>query len=213
VAVRSIARQRSGAVGGLDLPLLAAVLALLVIGVAMVYSASFVLAHNSPLYGSDTYFLVRQVIWAAIGGVGMYFAARMDYHVWQRLSVPLLLLTVFLLLAVLVPSLGHAEHGAQRWLKIGPLPPVQPSELAKLAVVLYFADWLARKGAQIRDLTYGSIPFSIILAIIIALIMLQPDLGTSFVIATSAVVVFFLPAPTWRTSRPVSSLEARRSRC
>ena len=178
--------------GGVDLPLLAVVLALLVLGIDMVYSASFVLAHNSPLYGSDTYFLVRQVAWALLGGVAMTITARTDYHVWQRFSVLLLAMALALLVVVLLPGLGRAEYGAQRWLSLGPLPPVQPSEFAKLAVILYFADWLARKGDEVRNLTYGSLPFAIILAFVIVLVMMQPDLGTSFVIAASAVAVFFV---------------------
>ncbi len=192
VAVRAAVRARGGPVGGIDLPLLAVVLALLVIGIDMVYSASFVLAHNSPQYGSDTYFLVRQVAWAAVGGILMAVCARLDYHFWQRFSLPLLVVALLMLMAVMVPGLGHAEYGAQRWLKLGPLPPVQPSEFAKLAVVLYFADWLSRKGERARNLTYGSLPFAIILAVVLVLVMLQPDLGTSFVIAASAVAVFFV---------------------
>lgn len=192
MAVRVAGKRRSGPLGGIDLVLLAVVTALLVIGIDMVYSASFVLAHNSPVYNSDTYFLVRQAMWAVLGGVLMVVVARMDYHVWQRFSVPLLVGSLLALIVVLLPGLGHAEYGAQRWLKLGPLPPVQPSELAKLAVVLYFADWLSRKGDKVSDLTYGSAPFAIILAVVLALVMMQPDLGTTFVIATSAVAVFFV---------------------
>ncbi|MHB1415462.1 MAG: putative lipid II flippase FtsW [Chloroflexota bacterium] len=192
MASRAAARPRRGLIGGIDLPLLTVVLALLVVGIDMVYSASFVLAHNSSLYDSDTYFLVRQVMWAALGGIAMFVTARTDYHIWQRLALPVLLVSVVLLAAVLLPGLGHEEYGAQRWLKLGPLPPVQPSEFAKLAIVLYMAAWLSAKGEQVRDLTYGSLPFAIILAAMVTLVMLQPDLGTSFVIVASAVAVFFI---------------------
>ncbi|MCL4464720.1 MAG: putative lipid II flippase FtsW [Chloroflexi bacterium] len=192
MAVRVAARRRAGPAGGIDLPLLAVVLALLVLGIDMVYSASFVLAHNSTLYDSDSYFMVRQVMFAVIGAVAMLLVARSDYHVMQRYSVLLLAVSVVMLFAVLVPGIGHVEYGAQRWLKLGPLPPIQPSELAKLAVVVYFADWLSRKGENVRDLTYGSLPFAIILVVIVALVMLQPDLGTSTVIVASAVAVFFV---------------------
>ncbi|MHB9091022.1 MAG: putative lipid II flippase FtsW [Chloroflexota bacterium] len=185
-------RGRIARVGGIDLPLLAIVLALMVVGIDMVYSASFVLAHNSPIYNSDTYFLVRQLLWAALGGVLMLLTARADYHIWQRVSLPMLGLSLVLLVVVLLPGLGRSEYGAQRWLNLGPLPPVQPSELAKLAVVLYFADWLSRKGEKVRDLTYGSLPFAILLVLVVVLVMAQPDLGTSFVIVASAVAVFFI---------------------
>lgn len=192
MAARAIVGRQAGLVGGIDLPLLAVVLALLVIGMNMVYSASFVLAHNSPLYGSDTYFLVRQVQFAVLGGVAMVLVARADYHFWKKFSVPLLAASILLLALVMAPGIGHSEYGAQRWLALGPLPPLQPSELAKVAVIVYLADWLSRKGEQVRDLTYGSLPFAIILATIVMLVMLQPDMGTSAVIVASAVAVFFV---------------------
>ena len=192
MVARTTVRRHGRPIGGVDLLLLAAVLALLVVGIDMVYSASYVLAHNSPLYGSDTYFLERQVLWAALGGVLQVLTARADYHFWQRVSLPMLAGAIVLLVVVLVPGLGHEEYGAQRWLHLGPLPLIQPSEFAKLAVVLYFADWLSRKGEQVRDLTYGSVPFAIILAVVVALVVVQPDMGTSFVMAASAVAVFFV---------------------
>ncbi len=193
MAVRQAIRSRQESGGRIDLWLLGTVLALLVFGIIMVYSASFVLAHNSPIYNSDTYFMVRQVLWGAAGLVLMFFVARLDYHVWQRYSVLLLAISILALVVVLVPGLGHVEYGAQRWIKLGSLPQIQPSELVKLAVVLYFADWLSRKGEQqLRNLTYGAVPFAIILAFIVVLVMLQPDLGTAFVIVASAVAVYFV---------------------
>jgi len=178
--------------GSPDYILLFAVAVLLIVGVDMVYSASFVIAHNNPEYGSDTYFLVRQLIWVAIGLVAMLVFARVDYHRWRRLSVPVMLIILVLLVAVLLTRLGHSAYGAQRWLSLGPLPPIQPSEFAKMALLLYLADWLSRRGERLKDLSYGTIPFAAMLGTVAGLVLLQPDLGSAFVIALSGVCLFFL---------------------
>lgn len=173
-----------------DRLLLGAVAVLAVIGILMVYSASFVVAHNE--FGDDSYFLVRQLQWLALGGLSLALATRLDYHRWRLISTPLLLLCLLSLVAVLLPGIGVANYGAQRWLKLGPLPPIQPSEFAKFALVIYLSDWLARKGRDIRQLTYGSIPFAIIVAIVSGLVMLEPDMGTTVLIALTSVSIFFV---------------------
>jgi cell division protein FtsW len=173
-----------------DLILLAVSLTLVVLGLGMVYSSSFVVAQSE--FGEDTYFLTRQAQWALIGVIGMIAAASIDYHRLERLSVLVMLVVVGMMVLVLVPGVGSSNYGAQRWLAIGPLPAVQPSEFAKLALIIYMADWLARKGRKVREFTYGFIPFAVILALVIALVMAQPDLGTSFVIGVTAACIFFV---------------------
>jgi cell division protein FtsW len=173
-----------------DLILLAVSLTLLVLGIGMVYSASFVVAQSE--FGNDTYFLTRQVQWAVIGVIGMVVAASIDYHHLERFSVLIMLAVVVMMLLVLVPGMGSSSYGAQRWLLLGPLPAVQPSEFAKLALIIYMANWLAKKGRKVREFTYGFIPFATILITVIALIMAQPDLGTSFVIGVTAACIFFV---------------------
>ncbi|MBI2940340.1 MAG: putative lipid II flippase FtsW [Chloroflexi bacterium] len=175
-----------------DYLLLVAVLALVILGLDMVYSASFVIAHNSPLYRSDTYFLTRQLGWAALGTVALLVTLRIDYHWWQRWSVPLVIVVLLMLVAVVVTNLGHAAYGAQRWLRLGPLPPVQPSEFAKLALILYYADWLSRRRGRLGDFTQGAFPFGITLAVVSALLMLQPDMGSTLVIVMTAFAVVFI---------------------
>src|SRR5438128_5790888 len=96
-----------------DLAFLLTVAALLAIGIGMVFSASFVVAHND--FGDDTYFLVRHVIWLAIGLVALLITARLDYHIWQRLAVPLYVVSLILLALVLLPGVGTASYGASRW--------------------------------------------------------------------------------------------------
>lgn len=181
-----------------DLALLGTIGILLVIGLDMVYSASYVVAHNNPAYGSDTYFLVRQLLWAAIGlGLLLVFQA-VDYHWWRRLTVPLTALIVILLLAVLVSRLGHAAYGAQRWLRLGPLPPIEPSEFAKFVLILYYADWLSRRREKVADFKAGAVPFAFTMSTVCGLILLQPDLGSAFVIGATAVCMFFIAGASLR---------------
>ncbi|HVC34705.1 MAG TPA: putative lipid II flippase FtsW [Chloroflexota bacterium] len=175
-----------------DFALLATIGILLVVGLDMVYSASYVIAHNNPTYGSDTYFLVRQIMWAGVGTLFLLIFQAIDYHVWRRLAVPLMGLVVLLLLAVLVSRLGHSAYGAQRWLRVGPLPAIEPSEFGKLALVLYYAQWLSHRRDQVGSFAAGTLPFGITLSVICSLVLLQPDLGSAFVIAATAVSMFFI---------------------
>jgi cell division protein FtsW len=172
-----------------DRPLIGAVAGLLVVGLLMVYSASFVMAHNE--FGDDSYFLVRQLLWIGISALGAVIVARIDYHHWQRISVLLLLLSLVTLVLVLIPSLGSSSYGARRWLGFGPFS-FQPSELAKLALAIYLADWLSRKGDKVRNLSYGTIPFAIIVSLFAVLIMLEPDMGTTVLLAAMSVSIFFV---------------------
>lgn len=175
-----------------DLVLLGAVAALLVVGLNMVYSSSFVVAHNSPTMRSDTYFLTRQLLWAGLGAIGLLVAMRVDHNRWRPLAGPLLAITVLLLVAVLFPRLGRAAYGAQRWLELGPLPAIQPSEFAKLSLVLFYADWLARRRAKLGRLESGPLPFALVLLVVAGLIMAQPDFGSAFVVIVAAICLFFV---------------------
>src|SRR6202023_3541223 len=117
-----------------DYLLLASTIALLVLGTLMVYSASFVVAHNE--FNDDAYFLNRQLMWIAVGGLGLLLAMRIDYRRWRGLSLPIMFGCIGLLVLVLVPGIGTSSYGAVRWLKVGPVQ-IQPSEIAKVAIILY----------------------------------------------------------------------------
>ena len=173
-----------------DYILIGAVGLLLAFGAQMVYSSSVVIAHNE--FGDETYFFTRQLTWIAVGTLGLIVTASVDYHRWQKVSLLLLIVTVVALVLVLVPGLGTIQYGSARWLKLGPLPSFQPSELAKVAVVIYMADWLARKGRGVSRFTHGSIPFLIILSLIAGLVVVEPDMGTAVIICAVAFSVFFV---------------------
>jgi cell division protein FtsW len=172
-----------------DYLLLASTIALLVLGTLMVYSASFVVAHNE--FSDDAYFLVRQLIWTGLGGIGLLVAAYVDYRRWRAVSLPVMFLCLGLLVLVLVPGIGASSYGAVRWIRLGPLQ-VQPSEIAKLAIILYLADWLARRGPIVAEFFKGLLPFAMIVGMIALLVAVQPDLGTTAIIVAVSACIFFV---------------------
>lgn len=179
-------RARALSLRGIDYTLLLVVAALLVLGLVMVYSASFGLdmqAEGRP----TTHYLVRQLEWAAIGAVALFIMAAISYRTWERLSVPIMVGALSVLVLLLL--LRGGEDRAQRWL-LG--TSVQPGELVKLAVIIYIAAWLASKGEKIRQLTYGMVPFAVLLGLVTGLIVLQPNFSTAFLIVCTAVTMFFV---------------------
>jgi cell division protein FtsW len=178
---------------GPDPVILVATLALTALGLLVVYSSS---AMDGYLGGStfeDTFeTLGPQLQWAAIGLVGMLVAMRLDYR-WLRLaSVPLLLVAGALLVLIQVPAFQVAVGGSAQWLKLPGLPAVQPSELAKLALIVYLAHWLARRGGAVSGLRSGLVPFVVIVAPFVLLIFASPDIGSAAVVGFTAVTLFFL---------------------
>jgi cell division protein FtsW len=165
--------------------LIVIIAALLIVGLMMVYSATFALGYQ--LYGQPTYFFIRQALWMGIGLIAMIITAMIEYHTWRKWSIPIM--AGALLLLGLVLFIGSDRFGGQRWLLNGS---IQPGELAKLAVIIYIADWLSSKGARIRQVTYGLIPFAILLGFVTGLIVLQPDFSTAVLIAITAVAMFFI---------------------
>jgi len=172
-----------------DYLLLASTIALLVLGTLMVYSASYVVAHNE--FKDDAYFLNRQLMWIGVGSLGLLAAMRIDYRRWRALSLPIMLGCIGLLVLVLVPGIGSTSYGAVRWLKLGGVQ-IQPSEIAKVAIVLYLADWLSRRGSLVGGFMKGLLPFAIIVGIVATLVEVQPDLGTTAIIVGTSACVFFV---------------------
>lgn len=160
---------------------------LLTVGLLMVFSASFVRAG----YGGDPYYyLKRQAAWAALGLLGMLACSQIQYWQWRRLTRPLLLLLFALLVLVLIPGVGEEAGGARRWLGLGPLS-FQPSEFAKLVLVLYWADLLADRPHDVRRFWPLAVPYLGVLGAVFGLIMLQPDLGTAVTLAGTGTLLLF----------------------
>lgn len=156
----------------------------------MVYSSSFALALEA--FGDANYFLFRQILWAVIGIVLMLVLMRVDYHVLRSVSPLLMLAAIVSLAAVLVPGIGIERNGAARWIALGPLPPVQPSEFAKLALIIYVSAWLAGKGHYVKDFAMGFVPFVTMVGIVAGLTLLEPDTGTASILVFTTVTLFFI---------------------
>ncbi len=193
-AEKATERARSGSVlqrerHGADVVILVVVVALAAIGILMVYSSS---AIRGYLTEADTFATVGpQIQWAVLGVAAMVITMRVDYRYLRLVSVPFFLLAIVLLVLVFVPGLGIEAGGSARWLKLGPLPAIHPAEMAKLAVVIYLAHWFAKRGTKVGSLG-ATVTFLVVAGPVIALVFLEPDLGTTLVIAGTAFAMFFV---------------------
>ena len=173
-----------------DSAILSLVVILVVLGLITVYSASFALGDLE--YGNAYYFVARQALWAVIGTGLLVVLMRMDYRRLRPLS-PLLMLAALLgLAAVLVPGIGVDRYGATRWIALGPLPPVQPSEFAKLALIIYVSAWLSGKQRNVRSFAAGFVPFVLMVGLVAGLVMAEPDMGTTIIIVLTTITLFFM---------------------
>ncbi|MBV8159848.1 MAG: putative lipid II flippase FtsW [Acidimicrobiia bacterium] len=161
--------------------------ALVVVGLVMVLSASSVQALRD--FGSSWVVFQRQAMWVVIGAVALFLAVRADYRRWRRPAVPLVLIALGLLVVVLVPGLGVSVRGSSRWVGAGQFR-VQPSEFAKLAILVFTADILARRGAKATART-ALRPVLLVFGIAAFLVMAQPDMGTTLVLACIVLVLLF----------------------
>ncbi len=182
--------QRSHAhAGGPDAVLLGVVATLVAIGLAMVFSASSVVA--AAVQHDAAYYLKRQAMWLVVSLVLAFAAYRIDYRKLRQLAPLMLLGTFGSLLLVLVPHVGKTANGATRWLGAGPLV-FEPSELAKLTLVVYLASALAIKGERVRSFTKGVFPLLMVSFAIAGLVVKQPDLGTASLLIFTAFVMLFI---------------------
>jgi cell division protein FtsW len=177
-----------------DYVLFLLVVLLLGIGVVMVYSASAILA--TERFGDPYFFLRKQCFWAVLGLAVLWGAMSVDYRRWRRFVLPLLAVAVGLLVLVLVPAFGQEINGTRRWLRWGPVS-FQPTELAKLALVLYLADFLARRQARIASLWTGFLPPLLVTGTMAALILRQPDLGSSVALVAVVLCMLFVAGARW----------------
>jgi cell division protein FtsW len=171
----------------LDFSLLGIILGLCLFGLLTVLSASAAVAewqsHNS------LYFFIRQGVYALLGLFALGIGLRTPLHVVRRQSKPFLLFSAFLLLAIHLPGLGVTELGATRWLHLGPIS-IQPSELAKIALIIYLSDVLARFGPKnwtFQQLRQAFLP----LLAILGMVLFEPDLGTTIILASTAYALFW----------------------
>jgi cell division protein FtsW len=175
--------------------LLLSTLALVGFGIVMVYSASFPV--GTERMGDPYHFLKKQAIAAGLGIGLLVLGARMNYRYWQPLALPLLMVSIVLLFLVFVPGVRQQIGGAYRWLKIYGFS-FQPSELAKLALVIYLARSLTKKEGRMERFTVGFLPFVVILAILFPLVLKQPDFGTGVLFVALVFLMLFVAGTPFR---------------
>lgn len=163
--------------------------ALLLFGLLMVASASMVISDRQ--FGYPFHYLLRQAIYLGIGLIFAFAATRIPMSFWERISVPLLFISLFLLLIVLIPGIGRVMNGSRRWLYLGVIT-LQVSELMKLAALLYLASYLQRHSQEVQTQVSGFIKPLIFLGIIAILLLLEPDFGATFVMSAIFLVLLFV---------------------
>jgi cell division protein FtsW len=177
---------------GFDQTLAWIVVALLLWGMVMVYSASIAMPDN-PKFAkyTHTYFLVRHALWVATAFVAALIAFQVPVAVWEKYAPWLFVAALALLIVVLIPGVGKVVYGARRWISIGPLS-FQPSELAKFAVLLYAADYMVRKMDVKEHFFRAVMPMAAAVAVVGLLLLAEPDMGGFLVIAVIAMGILFL---------------------
>ncbi len=164
----------------------------IIAGLVILSSASAVMSFQK--YGTSYYYVTHQLLFGFLPGLIAFAAcSAVDYKIWKKLAFPLLIISILLLAAVFLPAgIGFEHGGARRWIHLG-IFSFQPSEIVKLTFLLYVAAWLSSKGEKnVKDFSYGFVPFMTLVGIISLLIVLQPDVGTMSVIVASVFCMYFL---------------------
>lgn len=173
---------------GMDWVLVCITLVLLGIGLVMVHSASSVI--SAQRFGDAFFYVKRQLLWALLGLGAMAWTANVDYHQWRRWAPHLIVVSFLFLAVVLIPGIGQNRGGSRAWLGIGSFG-IQPSEFAKLALILFLAHNLEHNKGRLQSFWRGFLPPLAMALVVVGLIMLEPDLGQSVVIVGTAVLLLF----------------------
>ena len=169
--------------------LIAAVLILVTIGVVMLFSASMV--RGDLQYNNSEYFLYRQVVWLALSLAAAVICTRLDLR-WLRISaLPIAAICALLLVLVRIPGIGVYINGSWRWLHFGPLT-VQPSEFAKIGIILAFAWWISRRRRYMHTFKRGLLPPLVALGMFAALLLVEPDFGTTILVGLVTLVLLYI---------------------
>ena len=189
---RELARR-----GPIDLPFCLLVLLLTAVGLVMLLSASFPSAYYETKSKDPMYYFVRQGIFAVMGIAAMFLISKINYQWFRKFARPLLYLSVVLLILVAIPGIGIMRNNARRWLGFGDLFTFQPSEIAKLAVVLYFSDSISKKKDKMRTTRYGIVPYLVILGVLAVLMMLEPHLSGTVLILSAGAALMLVGGINW----------------
>lgn len=189
-------RSSFATISSIDYSVIAVILALLILGLIMVYSASISLGDSPKYQTSEGYFAVRHAIYIAIGLIAAFFVFKVSLSRWYLLSYPLGLFGILLLISVFVPGLGHEVNGSTRWIGFGPIN-LQVSEVVKFVSVLVISHFVVTRQAYMHSYTRGLIPVMLYIGAVAMLLSLQPDLGATVVISAIVLGVVFLGGLSW----------------
>jgi len=172
-----------------DLVLLGIVSAMVVFGLLMVYSSSYIFAQERT--GDGFAFIKKQLVFTALGSIALLAAVRIPYRKWAQWAYPISFGALFLLVLVLIPGVGARVGGAQRWLRLGPVN-IQPAEIAKFAMILFASRQLEKKREQIKEFVPGIVAPFLLPAVAMVLLLLQPDFGSVVMMAGVIFLLVFL---------------------
>jgi cell division protein FtsW len=175
--------------GRMDAWLLINTLLLVSLSIVMVYSATIVTDAQS--YASGIGRAGKHAIYVAVGLLGMTVIAHIPMSFWQRFARHFMVFGVLLLALILIPGIGYEVNGSTRWLVLGPLR-IQPSEFMKLFMIIYMADYLTRRRAQLKSFKLGVLNIAVVVGIVGGLLLLEPDLGTTIVIASTVFAMMYV---------------------
>lgn len=178
-----------------DYSLIITIIIIMAIGLILLTSASVVFGQDN--FGDKYYYIKHQLYYGFLPGlIFLLICSKINYHIWQKIAPYLFGLTLILLLLVFIPALGYGHGGAHRWLNLGSIS-IQPTEIAKLTLIIFLSSWFSNKKEQIKSFEFGFLPFLIYLTIITLLIALEPDIGTLSVLIVSAISIYFSAGAKW----------------
>jgi cell division protein FtsW len=190
--------NRPAPIAELDYVVVSLAALLLGIGLVMVYSSSIAIAEAGQYTGNlPAYFLIRHSVFVFVGVMAGFICFQFPTRLWQQAAPYLFVLGVLLLLIVLIPGIGREVNGSQRWLSLGMLN-LQPSEMMKLLVVLYAADYTVRKAALMHSFRKGFLPMLMVMLLVGGLMLREPDFGAFVVVTVIAMGVLFLGGMNWK---------------
>ena len=184
--------------GPIDMPFCLMVLLLTAVGLVMLLSASFPSAYYETDGKDPLHYFTRQAVFAVLGISAMGIISKINYQRFRGAARILLYVSIALLMLVLVPGIGQTRNNATRWIGVGELFTFQPSEIAKMAVVLYFSDSISRKKEKMRTFRYGIAPYLVIMGIIAVLMLLEPHLSGTILILGAGAVLMLVGGIQWR---------------
>ena len=202
IRLRQQAMEEEGrelAKGPIDLPFCLLVLLLMAIGLVMLLSASFPSAYYNTKRNDPTYYFVRQGVFAVMGVAAMLFIGKINYRRFRGVAKSLLYVSIFLLVFVAIPGnpVAVTVKGATRWIGVGDLFNFQPSEIAKMAIIIYFSDSISKKKDLMRSFRYGILPYAAILVVTAGLVAIEPHLSGAILILGAGAALMLVGGINW----------------